>query len=206
MLEKLNTSVDGIESDAEAMKSSLAQLVANSNLQASDIDKILDYLKDIESDTSDLETGLTTLNGTASNILAELNLIRFRLLDIESELDLATDFLGSIDTELGIQTGVLNSIDGHLYEIRSMLNSLLESQGVEDTSPLDNSFMDEMDMYDAGNITDDTDKLDSLTFNFGNGFTVVWNLVSEAWQANAKVFTVVIMCLTVGVLKLIFNR
>lgn len=172
----ISSSVDGLEGKLDNINSTLT--------------RIRDYV-----DT--LESQLNTISGDISTIKNTLNTVNSRL---ETALSRLNTIISNQETMIDNQELMVNE----LQLIREAISYSVED--VKDAPYVDNRPFFEFDSAEDNVLEDNSSAVADLKLEFGNGFNVVWDLISQAWQTNAKVFTVVIMCLTIGVIKLVFNR
>lgn len=181
---------------------------------------ISNYVNGLEDSVDSTNVALRDINDTLSDIKSyidtvetKLNTINGNIVDVENQLIDANNHLSGVVSILGEMWDLLINVDvnveyvvDNLEFIKMQLSILMERVGEESTEPLPDDDLTDLEDAEDGVITDESDRLDDLSLSFGKAFDFVWQLISRAWQSNTKVFTVVIMCLTIGVLKLILNR
>lgn len=184
--------------------------IVNNNLSGTDrwlrvswgndtaINDILDELNDVNSGIGSLVTNTQYLN-QLPYMRTELEGINDGITSLSADVLQLKGSLGDIKSELKI-------IRGEVVDISKQLEQLLEMAGTESVDPLPSENITDLGDLEDSVLSDESEQIGNLELTFGNAFDTVWDLVSQAWQANSKVFTIVIMCLTIGVIKLILNR
>lgn len=203
--------------DSKSYQEDFDRLVSKLNSIDSSLDNLYDrlgytndflneYLDDIESEIDHVEE---TLNAIENNTDEVEGLLR----DIEDEIDYVEETLNAIENNTDDVEALLQDIENELDyveerlgQIKGLIEDIINADVSQSTDSLDDSSIDDLEDNEKDVISDKSEDLDDLGFNFGNSFDTVWDMISRAWQSNSKVFTIVIMCLTVGLIKLILNR
>lgn len=184
--------------------------IVNNNLSGTDrwlrvtwgddatVNEISDQLDEVNAGLSSIATNTQYLN--------QLPYMRTELESIDNGItSLSADIL-SMQGSLGDIKSELRSIKAEVIDISEQLSQLLEMTGTESVEPLPSDNITDLGDLEDSVLSDESEQIGSLELTFGNAFDTVWDLVSQAWQSNSKVFTIVIMCLTIGVIKLVLNR
>lgn len=217
-----NGYIDGIEGKLDALISSqgfdnledlLKDIENNTDLIEDKLDNLYgqidwveEYLEDIESEIDYVEEYLKQIRGYVDeiegwlhDIYVQVDWVEEYLEQIENNTDYIEEYLDEIEDQV-------DYVEERLLLTFELLEDMSNAVGQENTDSLDDSSIGSLEDGEDQIISDSSDAVDDLEFNFGSAFDTVWDLVSSAWQSNSKVFTIVIMCLTVGVIKLILNR
>lgn len=209
----LNGYVDGIESQLHGIGSTVTDMNGNIVDVKDAIDDVYARLGVINTNlitllnyTDGIEGKLDDVNGNLEHMQTQLKAINTNLITMLNYCDEIEPLLKAINNNIITLLTYTDTLESKLLTIINQLNNLTDMLGKESTDALDDSDITDLGDDEDKVLDDDADLIDDLKLNFGNAFDVVWDLISQAWQSNPKVFTVVIMCLTIGVLKLILNR
>lgn len=187
--------------------SSLDEIVTLLSSSNGNMNKVLEFLDNIIDLLEDVNYNISSMITILHNDLDSIEDLESSQLEyLESVLSSVRSQSALLDDRLSVLIDLQRDSNALLSRFIDLFNNFVSMLGSESTDSLDDSDLVDLEDVEDDVISDESDRLDDLSLSFGNAFDVVWQLISDAWQTNAKVFTVVIMCLTIGVLKLILNR
>lgn len=203
---KYQEKFDDVVSELRDIDSTLNTLNTRFGTLLGYVDGIEGSIDGVEGSLSDIEDAILTLNNRFTTLLGYVDGLEGKLDDVNATLTTLnnrfTTLLGYVD---GLETS-LRTANETLNDISDELSAMNKAVGKQSTSSLDDSSIDDLEDDEKDVVTDKTDAIDDLDLEFGSAFGSVMDMISSAWQSHPKVFTLLIMCLTVGLIKLILNR
>lgn len=170
---------------------------------------ISNNIASIKSDTSDMADDVDSIASDMSEVLLRLEGISDALFGIETSVTVG---FSEVTERLNHLLDYTEETNVRLENIATMIAEVYSAHGKESTDSLDDSSLNELGGYD-GNFQQIGDSVDTALGDIslydslsGSAFGLIWNWISLIWQANEKVFMLVMFCLSIGVIKLIFNR